>query len=108
MVNTHFDLVLGPFWAPGGPKRAIWAQSLNFYGQCFVELFCFKYSLWCVQRNDWLIQHCYSPCGTTQLEKTGKKVFFGPRKAPFGALEILGGSRVDRFGPNCPRLARLV
>ena len=22
MVNTHFDLVSGPFWTPGGPKRA--------------------------------------------------------------------------------------
>ena len=22
MLTTHFDLVSGPFWAPGGPKRA--------------------------------------------------------------------------------------
>ena len=32
MVTTHFDLVLGPFWVPGGPKRAIWPRSLNFHG----------------------------------------------------------------------------
>ena len=50
MVNTHFDLVLGPFWAPGGPKRAIWAQSLNFYGQFFLEiLFVPNIGLWGVQ-----------------------------------------------------------
>ena len=24
MPTTHFDLVLGPFWVPRGPKRAIW------------------------------------------------------------------------------------
>ena len=52
-------------------------------------------------------QHCYSPYGTTQLEKTGKKGSFGPRKAPFGALEVLGGPRGGRFDPNYPRLARL-
>ena len=51
--------------------------------------------------------HCYSPHGTTQLEKTGKKGSFGPRKAPFGALEVLGGPRGGRFDPNYPRLARL-
>ena len=56
------------------------------------------------QRNAWLIQHCYSPYGTTQLEKTGKKGSFGPRKAPFGAPEVLGGPRGGKFVPNCPRL----
>ena len=24
MLTTHFDLVSGPFWVPGGPKRTIW------------------------------------------------------------------------------------
>ena len=33
MPTTHFDLVLGPFWVPGGPKRAISPRSLNFHGQ---------------------------------------------------------------------------
>ena len=55
------------------------------------------------QRNAWLIQHCYSPYGTTQLEKTGKKGSFWPQKAPFGATEVLGGSRGGRFGPDCPQ-----
>ena len=51
-----------------------------------------------MQRNAWLIQHCYSPYGTTQLEKTGKKGSFGPRKTLFGALEILGvSSGTDLF-----------
>ena len=27
MGTTHFDLVLGPFWAPGGPKRARSAKN---------------------------------------------------------------------------------
>ena len=59
------------------------------------------------QRNAWLIQHCFSPYGTTQLEKTGKKGSFGPQKAPIGVLEVLGGPRGGRFDPNYPRLARL-
>ena len=45
------------------------------------------------QRNAWLIQHCFSPYGTTQLEKTGKKGSFGPQKDPFG-------------GSWCPRWAQ--
>ena len=50
MVNTHFDLVLGPFWAPGGPKRAIWAQSLNFHVPIFWGiLFVSNIGLWGVQ-----------------------------------------------------------
>ena len=32
MLTTHFDLVSGPFWVPGGPKRAIWPRYLNFHG----------------------------------------------------------------------------
>ena len=30
MVITHFDLVLGPFWTPGGPKRARFGQNAPF------------------------------------------------------------------------------
>ena len=44
------------------------------------------------QRNAWLIQHCYSPYGTTQLQKTGKRV----RLAPKGPL----------WGPKGPRRAQ--
>ena len=47
----------------------------------------------CNERNAWLIQHCFSPYGTTQLEKTGKKGSFGPQKDPFG-------------GSWCPRWAQ--
>ena len=54
------------------------------------------------QRNAWLIQHCFSPYGTTQLEKTGKKGSFGPRKAPFGALEVLGGPGEADLIPTTP------
>ena len=47
MVTTHFDLVLGPFWAPGGPKRAHFGPNVpNFHGPIFVGYFlCLKYSL---------------------------------------------------------------
>ena len=39
MLTTHFDLVSGRFWVPGGPKRAIWARSLNFHGPIFCDTF---------------------------------------------------------------------
>ena len=31
MVTTHFALVSGPFWAPGGPKRAHFGPNVPFY-----------------------------------------------------------------------------
>ena len=30
MVTTHFDLVSGPFWAPGGPKRPVLSRNAPF------------------------------------------------------------------------------
>ena len=39
MVTTHFDLISGPLWVPRDPKRAIWAQSLNFHGPIFLGFF---------------------------------------------------------------------
>ena len=32
MLTTHFDLVSGPFWAPGGPKRARFGHKRSFRG----------------------------------------------------------------------------
>ena len=32
MLTTHFDLVSGPFWAPGGPKRARFCPKCPFWG----------------------------------------------------------------------------
>ena len=32
MVTTHFDLVSGPFWGPGGPKRAHFGPERSFWG----------------------------------------------------------------------------
>merc|ERR1712218_530224 len=32
MITTHFDLVSGPFWAPGGPKRARFSPKCPFWG----------------------------------------------------------------------------
>ena len=29
MVTTYFDLVLGPFWVPGGPKRAHFGPNVK-------------------------------------------------------------------------------
>ena len=29
MLTTHFDLVLGPFWVPGGPKRAHFGPNVK-------------------------------------------------------------------------------
>merc|ERR1719500_947447 len=62
MVTTYFDLVLGPFWVPGGPKRAHFGPNVN----------CPKFPCGVsrAQRNTLLIQHCCSPYGTIQLEKT--------------------------------------
>ena len=37
-VTTHFDLISVPFRVPRNLKRAIWAQSLNFYGQFCLEI----------------------------------------------------------------------
>ena len=31
MVITHFDLVSGPFWTPGGPKRARFGPNAPFW-----------------------------------------------------------------------------
>ena len=31
MVTTHFDLVSGPFWASGGPKRARFGPKCPFW-----------------------------------------------------------------------------
>ena len=44
MVTTHFDLISGPLRVPRDPKRAIWAQSLNFHGPIFGGIL-FKYGL---------------------------------------------------------------
>ena len=30
MVITHFDLLSGPFWTPGGPKRARFGPNAPF------------------------------------------------------------------------------
>ena len=62
MVTTHFDLISGPLRVPRGPKgviltqslnypkRAIWAQSLNFHGPIFWGiLFVSNIGLWGVQ-----------------------------------------------------------
>ena len=49
-VTTHFDLISGPFRGPRNPKRAIWAQSLNFNGPVFLGiLFVTNIGLWGVQ-----------------------------------------------------------
>ena len=32
MVKTHFDLISGPFWAPGGIKRARFCPERPFWG----------------------------------------------------------------------------
>ena len=102
MVTTHFDLISGPL------KKGYFGPIPKFPRPNFLGILSVpNRGLWGVQTVAWLIQHCYSPYGTAQLEKTGKKGSFGPRKAPFGALEVLGESRVNRFGPNYPRLARL-
>ena len=59
------------------------------------------------QRNAWLIQHCYSPYGTTQLKKTGKKGSFGPQKDPFGGSWCPRWAQGGRSGPNYTWLACL-
>ena len=39
MVTAHFDLISGPLRVRRGPKRDIWAQSLNFHSPIFVGIF---------------------------------------------------------------------
>ena len=46
MPTTHFDLVLGPFWVPGGAKKGYLAPVPKFPRPNFVmDIFCFKYRL---------------------------------------------------------------
>jgi len=49
MVTTHFDLVSGLSWAPGGPKRAPFGPkcplALNFHGPILCGNFFSKYRL---------------------------------------------------------------
>ena len=84
MLTTHFDLVSGPFWVPGGLKRAIWPCYLNFHAQfCEGHFFVSNIGL----LGALLIQHCYSPFVTTQFEKTVENRQKGPvwaSKYPFG------------------------
>ena len=58
------------------------------------------------QRNAWLIQHCFSPYGTTQLEKTGKKGFVWAPKGPFWGLLMSsvspGGADLVPTTPDWP------
>merc|ERR1712001_639803 len=55
MVTTHFDLVSGISWAPGGPKRAPFGPkcplALNFHGPILCgNFFSRNIGLWGVQR----------------------------------------------------------
>ena len=40
--------------------------------------------------------------------KQAKRVCLGPERPFLGPWEILGGSRVDRFGTNCPWVESMV
>merc|ERR1712055_880970 len=55
------------------------------------------------QRNAWLIQHCYSPYGTTQLEKTGKKgIRLGPERPLLGPWRPSEGPGEADLIPTTP------
>ena len=102
MVTTHFDLISGP----RVPKGAIWAQTLNFHGPIFWGIL-FVSNMACgvsraSQRNAWLIQHCYSSYGTTQLEKTGKKGSFGPERPFLGPWRSSEGPEWTDLVPTAP------
>ena len=47
-----------------------------------------RYASRASQRNALLIQHCYSPFGTTQYEKTVKNKPHGPKYTLFGPVEV--------------------
>ena len=73
MVTTHFDLVLGPFWAPGGPKRAHFGPNVpNFHGPIFVGYFlCSKYSLVGCPEH-----HNGTPCSSSTVTASGTTTEF--------------------------------
>jgi len=109
MVTTHFHLVSGPFWAPGGPKRArfgpkcpFWGPRRSSEGPGGPDLVptASHWPVWVglmVTTHFDLVSAPSGPPGTLK----------GPvsaQNAPFGAL---GGPRGAKFGPDCPRLVRL-
>jgi len=118
MVTTHFDLVSGLSWAPGGPKRAPFGPkcplALNFHGPILCGNFFSKYRLvGCPEHRSGML--CSSSTVIVHIEppslrkrpKRGKKGPFWPEKVLSGTSEVLGGPRGTRFGPNCPPLACL-
>ena len=58
------------------------------------------------QQNSLLIQHCYNPCRTTQLEKIIKNRQKGPVLAIKGAVGNFGGPQRTRFSPDWPEGTR--
>ena len=104
--------------APGAPKRAPFGPkcplALNFHGPILCRNFFSKYRLvGCPENRSGML--CSSSTVIAHIEppslrkrpKRGKKGPFWPEKVLSGTSEVLGGPRGTRFGPNCPRLARL-
>ena len=93
MPTTHFDLVLGPFWVPGGAKMGYLAPVPKFPRPNFVmDIFCFKYRLLgCPEHRSGI--PCSSSTVIANLEppssrkrsKTGKQGLFGPQNTLLGA-----------------------
>ena len=93
MPTTHFDLVLGPFWVPGGAKKGYLAPVPKFPRPNFVmDIFCFKYRLLgCPEHRSGI--PCSSSTVIANLEppssrkrsKTGKQGLFGPQNTLLGA-----------------------
>ena len=116
MVTTHFHLVSGPFWAPGGPKRAIWPRYLNFHGPIlWGTFFCFKYRLvGCPEHRSGMpyssstvIAHLEPP-SSRKRSKTGKKGPFRPEMPLLGLWEGPEGPDFVPTAPNWPALDGLM
>ena len=94
MVTTHFDLVSGLSWAPGGPKRAPFGPkcplALNFHGPILCGNFFSKYRLvGCPEHRSGML--CSSSTVIVHIEppslrkrpKRGKKGPFWPKCPKF-------------------------
>merc|ERR1712001_562995 len=117
MVTTHFDLVSGLSWAPGGPKRAPFGPkcplALNFHGPILCGNFFSKYRLVGCPKNrsgmlcssSTVIVHIEPP-SLRKRSKRGKKGPLGPNLVPRGPPRTSEVPERTFYGQNGPFLPR--
>ena len=112
MVKTHFDLISGPFWAQGALKGLDLAPKGPFGGPEVLSRAQVG-QIWSqLHPNGLQGLNIWSPHTLTRYQaplgpRGILKGSFWPRKTLLGTQEVLVGPQWARFGPNCPRMARL-